>query len=587
MGRRAIALYVVLLAALMTSNSARTARRELEDRVSGVDRFVDVGVNFMIVATDPAGVELVRGCPPMRVIDTIRRGGILDTALDRPSIIGPSLRPRDWYCSEDQATILFSKSERFKTLVKGSEGAGKTRLMAYWHYLGWLISMGNFDEWGQTAPTMERLGGVKGEMLASWGSNWIRWRERDDFTGFELADGCHIRFRYTHKQSEAKGSPIQTYNWVRHAGDEAQDSVEAHADITMRGRSAPGGRYAELRTATAKDSPDWRTLRDQLEASGFWDVVTLLGTRSPFVWPSHWESARRMMSPREAARRIDCLDLPPESATYPDWSREHGLITIPQIGWTDVTELELARMNGPNLGMLVGHDPGLTIDVSLLGQAFVPNLHLQAYRRELFRPWWVIRGEVNTEQSTTEAHIGCLLSAVQDESWLSRPHGKRFNLLVRDDRTGRYRPPGVNDAVPQILVRADPAGNNDNRTDKTVYTQFANAGIRIRPAAYNATNDGHGRVPREAGVELVNTLIKNAAGERRLFVERLPDGRPAAPRLVAALESSERDHAGRAEHRGFQIKGKGDMTHWPACLRYMLWAIERPRLKLTAREDAT
>jgi hypothetical protein len=344
-----------------------------------------------------------------------------------------------------------------------------------------------------------------------------------------------------------------------------QDQVDAHADIQARGRSAKDGKYYQLGTATAKDDPEWRTLRDKLEQSGLWLRRTLLGPRSPFVHPDHWESMKATMSLREYKRRVLAMDLPPETATYPEWSRETNLITVQDLGWSDVTRHEL-RGAGPNYTMLVGHDPGTTIDVSLFLRAYVSVRDEQRYHQGRVKPFWVVLGELNTEQSTTELHITKLLDTVRDR-W-------QLNLM---DRKGR-----VTGEVNQMLVHADPAGNSDARTDKSVYTQFANAQIRCRPAAWNQQHDGHGRVPREPAVEMVNTLFCSAAGERRLFVARNPDGSPAAPKLVAALESSERDLAGRAEN---QRKGKGDVSHWPAALRYALWPIERPRLQLQARES--
>ena len=188
------------------------------------------------------------------------------------------------------------------------------------------------------------------------------------------------------------------------------------------------------------------------------------------------------------------------------------------------------------------------------------------YQHGKYRPRWVVRGEINTEQATTEHHITKLLAYANE---------RHLNLLTTQ---GKPNPHGR-----QMLVRADPAGTTENKTDKSVYTQFANAGIHIKPAAYNATNDGHGRVPKDAGIELVNTLICAESGERRLYVERKPDGSPVAPKLVAAIESAERDAAGKAET---QAKNAHDMSHWTAALRYALWAIERPRLKLLTKEES-
>ena len=544
--------------------------RKVSERVEGVDRFVDASVAINVVtATKTPGKETVEiNGRTLYVLRKIRRGGWIDTKSAPPVLLGYSgdVNARPWYCSEDQEAALFHKSDtQIAQLIYGSEGAGKTRLLCMWHYLRWIDNIGQYREGGQTAPTLGRLGLVKMEMLQAFAPNWGRYAARDDFEGFEMCDGTRIRFRYSHAQSKAKGTPIQGFNWSWCGRDEMQDQVDAHADIQARGRSAKNAKYYQLGTATAKDDPEWRTLRDKLEQSGLWLRRTLLGPRSPFVHPDHWEAMKATMPLREYKRRVLAMDLPPETATYPEWSRETNLITVQDLGWTDVTRHEL-RAAGPNYTLLVGHDPGTTIDVSLFLRAYVNSRDEQKYHAGRVRPFWVVLGELNTEQSTTENHIIRLLDVVRDR-W-------QLNLL---DRKGR-----VTSEVNQFIVHADPAGNTDARTDKSVYTQFANAQIRCRPAAWNSDHTGHGRVPREPAVEMVNTLFCSAAGERRLFVARNADGSPAAPKLVAALESSERDLAGRAEN---QRKGKGDVSHWPAALRYALWAIERPRLQQQARQS--
>jgi hypothetical protein len=566
-----IALALLAIGALVLTNSAyrrRAIMRKVSERVEGVDRFVDSSVMIHVVTSDAVpGKEIVEvNGRTLCILRSKAHGGWIDTKSSPPTLghFSGAATARHWYCSEDQEAALYHKSDKqLAQLIYGSEGAGKTRLLCMWHYLRWIENIGQFREGGQTAPTLGRLGLVKTEMLSAFAPNWGRYAARDDFEGFEMCDGTRIRFRYSHAQSKAKGTPIQGFNWSWCGRDEMQDQVEAHADIQARGRSAKGARYYQLGTATAKDDPEWRTLRDKLETSGLWIRRTLLGPRSPFVHPDHWEAMKATMPLREYKRRVLALDLPPETATYPEWSRETNLIEVPLLGWSDVTANEL-RGSGHDLHLLVGHDPGLTWDVSVLLKAYVENRYLQAYQSGKFKPLWVVVGEVSTERSTTENHLVDLLKTVR-ERW-------QLNLLTRD---GRINPNGR-----QILVRADPAGNNDNRTDRTVYTQFANAGIYIKPGAYNADGDGHGRVPREPAVELINTLICNAANQRRLFVERKGDGSPAAPKLVAAIEQSERDHSGRAEVATIK-GGRHDLTHWPAALRYALWAVERPRLQIT------
>lgn len=559
--------------ALLTNEAfqRKQIERDLAERAGGLERFVDVGVVIKTVVADPNGEHLLEGKPRLTVVDEWRLGGVVDTKRKRPTVVGISRAPRIWYASPEQAEALKHEDPtRLGQLIYGSEGAGKTRLLAMWHYVRWIDALGQKREGGQTAPTTTRLAMVRQEMFDMFADNWFTYlasKER-----FTMCDGTRIQLVSTYRQSAAQGSPIQGYNWSWCGRDEAQDQIDVHEDIESRGRSAMGGRYWQLATATAKDDPTWRTLRDQLIASGTWIKRELSIFRSPFISQDFVSKKRGVMSDREFRRRYGdpdtgkVEDLPPELAIYPAWSRKTNLVPLPN--WVDVTAHELraaAPNNAPIYSLLVGHDPGTLVDVSLFLKAMVTNE--RAYHRGVERPKWFVLGELNTPQSTTEAHIESLLETVR-ERW-------QLNLLTRQ---GRYNPEGQ-----QILVRADPAGNSDNRTDKSVYTQFANAGIRIKPATYNQNHTGHGRVPKDAGIEVVNTLFCSASGERRLFVVRNPDGSPAAPKLVAAIESSERDSLGKAET---QRKDKADVSHWPAALRYALWAIERPRLQLMPREES-
>jgi len=570
---RWLALAALVLGVLVLTNTSWRRRqiiRDLAANVEGADRFVDVGVVLRVVVQDVNGAELIEGKPKLRVIREHRFGGIVDTKLAQPDIIGPSQTPKIWHCSEEQERIiLHPDSEPLGQLVYGSEGAGKTTAAVMWTYLRWLELLGERREIGCTAPTQTRIETVLREFCLQFSPAWFRYQSS---TGtITLCDGTRVRLVSTYRQSKAQGSPVQGFNWSACVRDEGQDQVDVHEDIESRGRSAKDGKYKQLITATAKDDPTWRTLRDQLDAAkrkdgaSLWIRRTLFGRASPFIDPTFWDSKEKTMSRREYDRRVLAKDVGPERATYPDWNREQNLITVPEIGWTDVTAAEL-RANGPANNLLVGHDPGTLWDVSLPMRAFVKNQHYQAYTRGKHRPFWVVVGEVNTEQSTTETHIAKFLGHVRKEWGL--------NLL---NSSGKTSPD-----APQILVRADPSSEAENRTHKSIYTQWANAGVRIKPAAWNATNTGHGKVPREAGVEVINTLIRNAAGETRLYVARKPDGSPVAPKLVAALESSERDSDGKAEN---SRKGAQDVSHWPAALRYALWAIERPRLKLLQEES--
>jgi hypothetical protein len=566
-------LGLLLVGALVLTNLAMRRRQITQawsKTVEAADRYVDIGVDLHVVRASPSGRVLIEGARPMEILRIHRRGWIIDTKADPPRRVpgdaGISQNPQTWYCSEDQEPlILHADSAPVGELALGGMGAGKTTAGVIWLYMRWLENLGSRLEGGITAPTETRLSLVFNELFRMWPRAW--WSFNSENKIITLCDGFRLRGVSTHRQSASQGSRLQGFNWVFWLGDELQDQTREFVDIQARLRAKADGRAKRLATATAKDAPEWRTLKGSLLDSGNWSMHTLLGVNSPFVHPSHWENMKSVTSDREYRRLVLAEDLPPDTATYPAWSRNTNLITVPELGWTDVTRHEL-RGAGPNYTMLVGHDPGTTMDVSLFMRAYISARDEKRYHAGAVKPFWVVLGELNTETSTTEFHIKKLLETIRDR-W-------QLNLV---DRQGR-----VTSEVNQILVHADPASNSDQRTDKSVYTQFANAQIRCRPAAWNKNNDGHGKVPREPAVEMINSLFCNAANERRLFVAKDERGLPAAPKLVSAIESAERDMAGRAEVH--LTKGRHhDMTHWPAALRYALWPIERPRLQMQVRES--
>lgn len=550
----------------------RQQERRIHDRATAVDRYVDIGVILCTVVADPDGEELIKGKPKLRITKRQRFGGTIDTKANPPRHVGPSHRPVIWYVSEDQEpVVMHADTEPLGELVYGSEGAGKTTAMVIWHYFRWLENLGFYREGGQTAPTKARLKMFRDELFRMFPRSWYHHRVADDV--IVLCDGTRIQLKSTKQQSKESGSPIQGFNWAWCGRDEGQDQIDRHEDIEARGRSAPNGRYKQMITATAKDSPAWRDFRDTLLASELhfehceikqgapkckcpktklWKKHTLLGRRSPFVFATFWDMKLASMTEREYQRRVLAMDVPAERVLYNTFERALNVIPLP-VTARDITNIETRELGG-DVVILTGHDPGKLFDVSVLLKAFrVPNCP---------RPVWFVVDEVTTEQSTTEVHVKKLLDLV----------GAKYNCNLRD-RHGRL-------VGPRIAVRADPygdTGNDENRPDVTVYKVFRNHGITIKPAAYaaNANKIVVKRVPKEARIDMVSTLFRAASGERRLFVLRNDRGQPVAPKLVEALETMERDSDGRAET---QAKDKNDKSHWPAALGYALWAIEKPRI---------
>lgn len=510
---------------------------------------------------------LIPGKPPLAVMSTKRIGGRWDCVLRRFS--GAPTRWIVWHVSERQAAVILDEDPvRTRTLLYSAEGGGKTVTGAMWAIAQVirLATVGVIVAGGATAPTHERLqtlvkavreriptDDARTSTFGSIATYYADAREMRFVTGHVL------QFRSTKKQSTATGSPVQGFTWGFSLDDELQDTVENGADPDIEARLRGARISRRLGTATAKDSPNWRTFRDSKLSTPDWGIERIRYDENPFVWSEHWDRMQRNMSPREWRRRGLALDVGPERMLYYRWERGENLRPIPQIGATDVTRTELAGY-GRNLDLLIGYDPGKRYDVSVM---------LKAYRVQGSGEihWWVV-DELTTEQSTTEHHVLALVARVRAK-W-------GCNLLDL-----RNRPL---DGSPMMLVRADPTGNTEDKPDLTVYTVFKQHGIDIRPAAYAPVVQGkpvapkHGRIGKEARIDLVNTLLGDARGVRRLFVNS-ENGVPVAPRLVESLELSERDVAYRAE---IKDKHKPDLTHWTTSLGYALWAVEKPRLMLQA-----
>lgn len=535
-------------------SSARTKRRnslwrDARELTRGDDdRFIDIGIALRLVRQDvQRGVEAIPSAPPLVAVrgESTRLGARYDTSTG--AFIGPAESHLVWYIGERQSEILLRRDpSKSRTLLYSAEGGGKTVLMAQWLVVQVLIlaQAGEPGFVGATAPTQKRLKSLRDAVMdiipCDYAKErregaWATWYQDDQELRF--VTGHIIQFRATKKQSGATGSPIQGYTWKASGDDELQDTVENGADPDIEARLRGAQTSYRMCTATAKDSPNWRTFRDSKLSTPDWVIERIAAPETPFIWPAHWERMRRNMSPREAARRIDALDVGPERATYPTWNREKNLIPVPRIGAKDVTQQVIGA------SALIGHDPGKLCDVSLL---------LRCYEVHGKRLWWV-EDEYTSYGTTSDQHIVGFRDYLQQTWQLQYPQPDE----------------------PKVLVRADPySDSSEDHPDRGVYYAWKLHGFKALSAAYNAKGEGKGRVPKEARIEMVCRLLENAAGERRLFVACDEHRKPAAPELVKALEMSERDEGGKAEA---QKKNKYDLSHWVAALGYALWPYERLR----------
>jgi hypothetical protein len=545
---RAYALAALLtFGALVLTNVAfqtKQIERKLNEKVGAADRFVDIGITIKQVVSDPDGEILVPEKPPLRVVgEPWHLGGVVDTKLKKPAIVAPSQfwNVRVWYVSTDQWNALrHEDTEKLGQLIYGSEGAGKTRLLAMWHYVRWVHVIGQKREGGQTAPVADRLEMVLREMLAIWPASWFTYTSSKE--RFRMCDGTRIQLVSTYRQSAAQGSPVQGYNWSWCGRDEMQDQLDVHEDIESRGRSAESGHYWQLATATAKDSAEWRTLRTSLVQSGKWLKRDLSIFRSPFVTRRFIEDRRASFTDREFRRRYGnpetgvVEDLAPELQLYFGWSRARNLRPIP-ITAKKITSIVLSKKTGNRLhALLAGHDPG-----SLKGA----TIYLDAYQvPKCPDPVWWVRGERMHRRQTTEQSGKEILADAVKRGCNVRPDGEI------------------------VHVRAMPVGQSEDKPSDDLYRIFRRVGLDVRAAQFRKDGTGTGVIKKDDRIELLNWLFETG----RLCVECDDLGRPVAPNLVTALESMERDDKGRAE---WERKDGDDLSDCPAALGYALWPFEK------------
>jgi hypothetical protein len=491
----------------------------------------------------------------MRILRTHELGGTLDTIAEPPLLVGPSRAPVTWFCSEDQERVLFY-SGPCSQIIYGSEGAGKSQLLAMLHYVWWLELLGEGREAGQTAPTRARLKHVRLAMFQLFPKSWYRYVKNDMLMTF--ADGHRVQFVSTKIQSEAQGSPLQGYNFSRGAGDELQDQVEVSDDLEARGRSAAEDEddldielvkeapeaaefYKQAYTCTASDKPRFRALVARKLASGDWIKHTLLIANSPFISTKFIERKRRVMTDREFRRRFLAEELPPERMLYFCWSREHNLRPIPPKAKRITSIILRAKTGNPAHQMLGGNDPGV---------AKACTIFLDAYQLpRVAEHVWFARYEVFTMHRTTEQHVQEVLGVARS----------RFALQVprRPER---------------LHVRSHPVGLAEHKPGQDVYRTWKRAGVDARSAQYNKKCTGTGVIKLEDRIEMMNRLLCDARGVRRLFVEADKYGNPMCPRLVEAFEGMERDDELRAER---DRKDETDLSDPPSACAYGLWPFEK------------
>jgi hypothetical protein len=301
------------------------------------------------------------------------------------------------------------------------------------------------------------------------------------------------------------------------------------------------------------DTPEFRARLAKYRADDAVTVYPMAWDANPFVDRSYWDRLRKGLSPRQWAQRVLSQEQPPERATYPGFRRPTHIKPRPLVGAPDITRAVTGGWD-----YLVGHDPGKLYDVSEI---------LKCYEVGGERYWWVI-DELTTERTTIADHVVTLRTRF-NERWGAQYLRKTPEGLLKLDTS-----------YPRVLVRVDPHGTTEGTADVAVRKYFVKEGFDAKFAAYRdsmnvATAGKAAVIHRETRIELVNSLLLNAAGETRLYIDVDDRGNVVAPELAKSLQMSERDVYGRAE---VERKGENDRSHWPCAVAFALYSYERVRI---------
>jgi hypothetical protein len=421
-------------------------------------------------------------------------------------------------------------------LAIGPPGGGKTmaavvricRCLAEWpHQTG-----------GVMAPVRDSAEIVLDKLLDTIGPlGWIKGNpRRDRILQVTCVNDARVIFRGAQKATKSRGATNQGHDWAWAVNDEQQDqSDEALRETLFRGRRA-GTKYRMYSTLTnqARAAVQQRIANSKQNPAH--RVIAFSAKSNTAIEGAWWEVHKSELSPEDYRRFILNEDVPYEGLIYPRFTQ--ALVRPVPPGMRDVTTEVIAAKfpyltDGEVKRLGAGQDWGTKAQAT----EFVRCLEDQHGHRS----WWV-RGEV-----VSSGGVGTDRHAQQVIRWL-----------------------GANGYTPgQVLIQADPHIYKDasDGADKSDYDTFRKAGLTTRKASSQQIN-------RRNRFAMINALLEDANGVHRLFIERLPSGLPAAPRLVESFTTY--SYGANGEPEQFN-KDARDVSHSTDALGYWLWAFERIR----------
>jgi len=454
--------------------------------------------------------------------DTLTRRYVLGHQVAIESVAEVSIHPGQLPFIE---ALLGTKKKRILGL--GAPGGGKT--------LGVLKLVQILAAWrpnsngGIVAPTRDRIDIVWTKFLElveplGWiADEGVKAGAREIL----LKNGTRIKFVAAKRSSDKTGSPIAGRDWHWAVEDEQQNIDDASLrEVDARGRITKN--YRVFSSATNDPIHEFQMRVQAYEANSDYQVVRFDGMSNCFTPLEHWESLRKNWSKDDFDRFVKCLDIPQAGRVYPEFS--YKLSSGKCAAIEDITSTLTQARYGTPYRYVIGFDPGVLVSASVILRAVPGSLRDE-------RIWWVV-DEITTRDKTTDWHAQDLIK------WF-REHGQ---------------------SPTEALVLMDPHENKDaDRSDLLI----------MRQAGFNVfKSNGGDKIERRHRISMVNALLRDATGKRRLFLENNSAGVPAANKLAESLGHLMYRANGEIE---MQHKTAANLAHWSDALGYALFPFEHYR----------
>lgn len=416
-----------------------------------------------------------------------------------------------------------------RVLCIGAPGGGKTKAVVLKGVLEGAKAAHRII--GMVAPTAARLKIMWSKFLETVSPlGWI-----DDVSPQEheitLVNGVLYQFRAAKQASAALGVPVQGYDWDVAIEDEQQNMTDqALLEVDLRGRRA-GTSYVVYSTATNQLISEFQERLGVYERAPHVKVLRFSGYENSWIDPAYWDSFRGRLSAVQFRRLIDGERPPIEGRIYPCFDLDLNVAPRP-ITRRDITEKVTHERYGEPFRWIVGQDFGQRVNASTVFKCFAgdgPNERL----------WWAVGELATVDGAGITAHVPRLIS------WMRETFGAgpKEILVVGDPHCSRTR-------------------SNDGASESD-YSVMQRAGFHAVKAAYGK------QIPRRDRFGMVNTLLCDGDGVRRLFVEKLEDGTPACPDMVRSFQFYGWGPSG--EPQQFNKDGRDPSHYTDTCYALIPW----------------